>query len=145
MISVYDELYSWSRSAVESVGISSLTMATILLNEKKLIKHKRACKIQVIKSRNNFQFEEGFNQASRNPKSRNKRGDNMKKQMQIRIYSDGKIEAKTLGIKGKQCTDYIQILELLLKARTIESAYTEEYYQTEAQVTVKSVIQQTNN
>lgn len=68
----------------------------------------------------------------------------MKKQMQIRIYSDGKIDAKTLGIKGEKCTDYIQILEQLLKARTVESAYTEEYYQTEAHEAVKSEIQQTD-
>lgn len=57
----------------------------------------------------------------------------MKKQLQIRIYPDGKIEGKTLGIKGNKCTDYIVVLEKLLHARVIESAYTAEYQQSEAQ------------
>ena len=55
------------------------------------------------------------------------------KQLQIRIYPDGKIEGKTVGIKGKKCTDYIYILEQMLKSRTIESTYTDEYYQSEIQ------------
>lgn len=68
----------------------------------------------------------------------------MKKQIQIRIYPDGKIDAKTLGIKGEKCTDYIKIFEQLLKARTVESTYTEEYSQTEVQELANSEIQQTN-
>jgi len=71
-------------------------------------------------------------------------GDRMKKQIQIRIYPDGKIDAKTLGIKGEKCTDYIKIFEQLLKARTVESTYTEEYSQTEVQELANSEIQQTN-
>ena len=55
----------------------------------------------------------------------------MKKQLEIRIYPDGKIEGKTLGIKGKQCTEYIDVFEKMLRAKTTESAYTDEYYQTE--------------
>ena len=55
----------------------------------------------------------------------------VKKQLQIRIYPDGKIEGKTLGIKGSKCTDYIVVLEKLLHARAIESAYTAEYHQSE--------------
>lgn len=57
----------------------------------------------------------------------------LKRQLQIRIFPDGKIEGKTLGIQGKKCTDYISILEQMLKARAIESAYTDEYYQSEIQ------------
>lgn len=57
----------------------------------------------------------------------------MGKQIQIKIQPDGKIEAQTIGMKGKKCTDYIQILEDMLNAKTIESAYTDEYYQTEDQ------------
>jgi len=55
----------------------------------------------------------------------------MKKQFQIRIYPDGKIEAKTLGIKGAKCTDQIQILEQLLEARALEHSFTAEYYESE--------------
>ncbi len=63
----------------------------------------------------------------------------MKQQIQIRIYPNGQIEAKTLGIKGKKCTDYINVLEEALQARTVESAYTDEYYQKE-EITVQSEI-----
>ena len=57
----------------------------------------------------------------------------MKQQLQVRIHPDGKIDAKTLGIKGSKCADYIEIFERLLDARTVESSYTEEYYQTATQ------------
>jgi len=40
--------------------------------------------------------------------------------MQIRIYPDGKINAKTLGIKGEKGTAYIKLFEKLLGSRTIE-------------------------
>jgi hypothetical protein len=62
------------------------------------------------------------------------------KQLQVRIYPDGTIDAKTLGIKGEKCTDYIQVLERLMEARTVESAYTEEYYQSETYETVENTI-----
>ena len=53
----------------------------------------------------------------------------MAKQIKIRIHPDGKIEAETLGIKGKACLDFIPLLEEVLKAETIESSYTSEYYE----------------
>ncbi|MDR1565435.1 MAG: DUF2997 domain-containing protein [Oscillospiraceae bacterium] len=55
----------------------------------------------------------------------------MKKQLQVRLYPDGRIEAKTLGIKGEKCTEYLQVLEQILSAKTVESAYTNEYYELE--------------
>lgn len=63
----------------------------------------------------------------------------MKRQLQIRIFPDGKIEGKTLGIKGKKCTDYVAVLEKMLNSRVIESAYTEEYTQSESQELNESV------
>lgn len=53
----------------------------------------------------------------------------MGKQIQVQIYPDGKIEAKTIGVKGKQCKNYIPLLEQVLKARMVENVYTDEYYQ----------------
>jgi hypothetical protein len=53
------------------------------------------------------------------------------KQLRIQIFQDGQIQAETLGIKGKDCTDYISILEELLEAETIDSEYTSEYYESE--------------
>jgi len=69
----------------------------------------------------------------------------MRKQLQVRIHPDGKIDAKTLGITGSECTNYITALEQLLDARTVESSYTEEYYQSEIQETAQINIQQAKN
>ncbi|MDR1630657.1 MAG: DUF2997 domain-containing protein [Oscillospiraceae bacterium] len=65
-------------------------------------------------------------------------------QLQIRIYADGKIDAKTLGVKSAKCTDYIKTLEKLLDAKVIESAFTEEYYQSQTQEVSETMIQQDN-
>ncbi|AZK45383.1 DUF2997 domain-containing protein [Paenibacillus lentus] len=54
-----------------------------------------------------------------------------KKQIRVQIFPDGQIQADVIGIKGKSCTDYIEILEQLLDAETIDSEYTEEYYEAE--------------
>lgn len=53
------------------------------------------------------------------------------KKIKLRIYSDGKVEAETNGIKGKACLDYISILERLTNSTTVDSAFTEEYRQTD--------------
>ncbi|WP_055107115.1 DUF2997 domain-containing protein [Paenibacillus ihumii] len=54
-----------------------------------------------------------------------------KKQIRVRIFTDGRIKADVMGAKGKACTDYIEVLEQLLDAETIDSDYTAEYYETE--------------
>ncbi len=53
------------------------------------------------------------------------------KRIQLRVYPDGRIEAVVQGVKGKTCTDYIAVLEELLEAETVESAFTPEYFETE--------------
>jgi hypothetical protein len=66
------------------------------------------------------------------------------KKIKLRIYTDGKIDAETQGIKGKACLDYIAILEQLTGATTVDSAFTAEYKEndnlltgyTETEVTV---------
>ena len=55
----------------------------------------------------------------------------MAKQIRVRIHPDGRVEAETLGIKGAKCTEAIPLLERLLDAEVVESAYTAEFYQTE--------------
>lgn len=55
----------------------------------------------------------------------------MYKTLKIQIFSDGRIQAEVKGVKGKACTDYIKILEELLDAETVDSQYTDEYYQTQ--------------
>ncbi|WP_349409946.1 DUF2997 domain-containing protein [Pseudalkalibacillus sp. SCS-8] len=54
-----------------------------------------------------------------------------KKKIKIRIGEDGQIFAETIGLKGKECLTYIEQLEKLLDAETIDSNYTAEYYETE--------------
>lgn len=68
----------------------------------------------------------------------------MKKQMQIRIYLDGKIDARTLGIKSKKCIDYMETFERFLNAQVVNSTFTDEYYQTEKQDVSEAVIRQDN-
>lgn len=53
----------------------------------------------------------------------------MDKKLQVRIYPDGRMEAKTEGILGEACTDYIKILEEMLDGYTTDMAYTSDYYQ----------------
>jgi hypothetical protein len=53
----------------------------------------------------------------------------LSRRITIRISPDGHIQTEVQGIKGKSCTDYIRILEELLNAETISSAYTPEYYE----------------
>lgn len=55
----------------------------------------------------------------------------MNKNIQIRIFPDGTIQADIQGIKGERCTDYIKILEDILEAKTVDSDYTPEFYQSD--------------
>jgi hypothetical protein len=52
--------------------------------------------------------------------------------IEVRIARDGTISAETHGIKGRACVPYIAMLEDLLEARAVDSAYTAEYEQTVA-------------
>ena len=56
-----------------------------------------------------------------------------KKQIKIRIYPNGRIESETVGIKGKECMNYLKDIENLTGAKITTSAFTQEYYQTESQ------------
>lgn len=58
----------------------------------------------------------------------------MAKQIQIRIFPNGEIQTVTHDIKGKQCLKYIKPLEALLQAKVVDSAFTKDYYETEAQI-----------
>lgn len=55
----------------------------------------------------------------------------MGKQLQIRIYPDGRVQAETKNMKGKTCLKYIKTVEELLQARTVDSQFTKEYYEAE--------------
>lgn len=51
----------------------------------------------------------------------------MAKTITISILPDGRVQAEVHGVKGKACTDYIGILESLMDAEAIDSAFTPEY------------------
>ena len=55
----------------------------------------------------------------------------MKKRIEIEIKNDGTISAETLGINGKKCIDYIEILEEILEAEAVDSDFKPEYYEKE--------------
>ncbi len=52
------------------------------------------------------------------------------KQVELKIMTDGRVQAETHGIKGKACLDYISIIEQLTGARTVDSVFTQEYRET---------------
>jgi hypothetical protein len=51
------------------------------------------------------------------------------KTITIRISPTGEVTAETHGLKGSECLPYIGLLEDLLEAATIDSAYTPEFYE----------------
>lgn len=48
----------------------------------------------------------------------------------ISVRRDGTILAETIGMKGPSCLSQIEVLEQMLEAETITSAYTSEFYET---------------
>ena len=54
-----------------------------------------------------------------------------KKCIQIKLKPDGSMELETHGVKGKQCLKYMDIFAEMLRAQITDSAFTEEYYETE--------------
>lgn len=53
------------------------------------------------------------------------------KQIKIRIFPNGEIEAETKGMKGKTCLKYIEEIEKMTNAVTKESNFTKEYLENE--------------
>lgn len=47
----------------------------------------------------------------------------------VKIQVNGEIQVETLGIKGEACLDVIDLMEQLLQAETVDSSFTEEYYE----------------
>ena len=54
-----------------------------------------------------------------------------KKQLQIKILPNGEIQMKTLGIKGKKCLNYIEMMKMLADAKIEKQELTSEYYEEE--------------
>lgn len=52
----------------------------------------------------------------------------MTRRIQLKILPNGEVKAEISGFRGKQCVEYISVLEALLDAETIESERTAEYW-----------------
>lgn len=57
----------------------------------------------------------------------NIRGEMILKQITMRIFPNGEIEAETHGMKGKTCLKYIAEIERMANAVTQDSDFTKEY------------------
>jgi hypothetical protein len=65
----------------------------------------------------------------------------MSKQIKLKIFPDGQVQAEVLGFRGKKCVDYISVLEKLLDAEAIDSDRTPEYYLDELEVSQTQKLQ----
>lgn len=61
----------------------------------------------------------------------------MAKKMQIKLLPNGEIHMETIGVKGKKCLDYIEILKKLVDCKVTDTQLTQEYYETETEVTAE--------
>ena len=58
----------------------------------------------------------------------------MAKKMIIKLLPNGEIQMETQGIKGKKCTECVDILKKLVDVNIKETKVTDEYFETEAQL-----------
>lgn len=58
----------------------------------------------------------------------------MSKRMQIKLLPNGEIQMETIGVKGKKCLDYIEILKKLVNCNIVNTQLSQEYYETESEV-----------
>lgn len=58
----------------------------------------------------------------------------MTKKLKIRLHPNGEIEMETVGVKGKECLDYIKLLQKLTEVKISKTELKDEYYETETQI-----------
>ena len=54
-----------------------------------------------------------------------------KKQLKIKLLPNGEIQMQTVGVKGKKCLDYLEMLKLLADVKITKQELTKEYYEQE--------------
>lgn len=54
-----------------------------------------------------------------------------KKQLKIKLLPNGEIQIQTVGVKGKKCLDYVEMLKILADAKIEKQELTNEYYEEE--------------
>lgn len=58
----------------------------------------------------------------------------MSKKLKIKLLPNGEIQMETVGIKGKKCLDYIEVLKKLVDAKITDTQLSQEYYETESEI-----------
>ncbi len=59
----------------------------------------------------------------------------MSKKMKIKLLPNGEIQMETIGVKGKKCLDYIEVLKKLVDVKIADTQLTQEYYESETEIT----------
>ncbi len=59
----------------------------------------------------------------------------MAKKLKIKLLPNGEIQMETQGVKGKKCLDYIEVLKKLVDVKITDTQLSQEYYETESEVT----------
>lgn len=62
-----------------------------------------------------------------------------KKQLKIKLLPNGEIQMQTVGIKGKKCLDYIEVLKILADVKIEKQEFTNEYYEQEENTYIDEV------
>lgn len=68
----------------------------------------------------------------------------MTKKLVVRLKPDGTVDAETFGMTGPECLDYVQILENLLEATTVDSQFTADYSAVATQDSTDNAIEDHN-
>lgn len=58
----------------------------------------------------------------------------MAKKMKIKLLPNGEIQMETVGVKGKKCLDYIEVLKKLVDAKIVDTQLSQEYYEIDNEV-----------
>ena len=56
------------------------------------------------------------------------------KKLKIKLMPNGEIQMETLGVKGKKCLDYIEVLKKLVDVKITDTQLSQEYYETEIEI-----------
>ena len=56
------------------------------------------------------------------------------KKLKIKLLPNGEIQMETLGVKGKKCLDYIDVLKKLVNVKITDTQLSQEYYETETEI-----------
>ena len=59
----------------------------------------------------------------------------MSKKLKIRLLPNGEIQMETIGVKGKECLNYIKLLQKLANVKIANTELKNEYYETETEIT----------